>query len=279
MRAQVRYWLAPDRPAIEMIAADYDAQRFRPHWHSGYTVGVVTRNRQGFKCRDRAWEAGIGDVILVNAGETHDGYAIDGKGWSTRMAYLPVPVLRELMSTGELDSAFSPGFALCSVNDPNLYGLFVEWHTASDANDVLLAAETCSKFMTALEAYVEPGMIFADKDGLRFGPDGNSRLTLTDSAQVPPDVQSPMACSRTTSWRRIRSNFGLSRTPLLSQLRLMSAKKRLSEGAPIIDAALDCGFYDQSHLSREFVAAYGMTAGQFRKVQMKWQKDKYKKLG
>ena len=40
---------------------------------------------------------------------------------------------------------------------------------------------------------------------------------------------------------------------------LQRAKARLREGAPLAEAALDSGFYDQAHLTREFVRTYGFT--------------------
>ena len=47
-------------------------------------------------------------------------------------------------------------------------------------------------------------------------------------------------------------------------LAVHKAKARLREGAPVIEAALDGGFYDQAHLTREFVRTFGMTPGTFR---------------
>ena len=40
---------------------------------------------------------------------------------------------------------------------------------------------------------------------------------------------------------------------------LQRAKARLRAGTPLAEAALDSGFYDQAHLTREFVRTYGFT--------------------
>ena len=45
---------------------------------------------------------------------------------------------------------------------------------------------------------------------------------------------------------------------------LHRAKKLLRERAPVVEAALEAGFYDQAHLTREFVRTFGMTPGTFR---------------
>jgi AraC-like DNA-binding protein len=40
---------------------------------------------------------------------------------------------------------------------------------------------------------------------------------------------------------------------------IQKAKARLRDGAALADAAIDTGFYDQAHLTREFVRTYGFT--------------------
>jgi AraC-like DNA-binding protein len=47
-------------------------------------------------------------------------------------------------------------------------------------------------------------------------------------------------------------------------LAVRRAKARLREGAPLVEAALEGGFYDQAHLTREFVRTFGMTPATFR---------------
>ena len=45
---------------------------------------------------------------------------------------------------------------------------------------------------------------------------------------------------------------------------LQKAKALLRDGAPLAAAAVDTGFYDQAHLTREFVRTYGFTPKAFR---------------
>ena len=56
---------------------------------------------------------------------------------------------------------------------------------------------------------------------------------------------------------------GLTPHAYVTQLRLDVARRRLGQGVSIAAVAVDCGFYDQSALTRHFKRCYGLTPLQF----------------
>jgi AraC-like DNA-binding protein len=64
--------------------------------------------------------------------------------------------------------------------------------------------------------------------------------------------------------RAFRHETGTSLHNFHVLLALRKAKALLRNQAPIIEASLDAGFYDQAHLNREFVKTFGMTPAAFR---------------
>ena len=50
--------------------------------------------------------------------------------------------------------------------------------------------------------------------------------------------------------------------------RLDRARSLLRAGHSLVDAALACGFADQSHLTRQFRSAYGLTPGRWRAMHV-----------
>ncbi|MFH8836175.1 helix-turn-helix domain-containing protein [Streptomyces sp. NPDC017868] len=62
---------------------------------------------------------------------------------------------------------------------------------------------------------------------------------------------------------RFREQIGLTPKRLARVLRLNRAIRLLATGGGAAGVAADCGFYDQSHLSREFTAMTGMPPGRF----------------
>ncbi len=61
------------------------------------------------------------------------------------------------------------------------------------------------------------------------------------------------------------SNLGLPPHAYLIQRRLDLARKAIESGISLADAAIVSGFSDQSHMTRRFKAAFGVTPGQYQK--------------
>ena len=59
--------------------------------------------------------------------------------------------------------------------------------------------------------------------------------------------------------RDFRTLFGTSPYRYLIMRRLDQARKRILDGESLAGVAADCDFADQSHMTRHFKKAYGMT--------------------
>jgi transcriptional regulator GlxA family with amidase domain len=82
------------------------------------------------------------------------------------------------------------------------------------------------------------------------------RLTLKDLASV-----AELSVFRlVTVFRR---EMGISPYRYLSTVRVRKAQELMRNGVPPAIAAIEVGFFDQSHLCRHFRAICGMTPGQF----------------
>ena len=71
--------------------------------------------------------------------------------------------------------------------------------------------------------------------------------------------------SRSQLTRLFRARYGVSLQTYIRGRRVTLAQARLREAdAPLAQLALDCGFSDQSHLSRAFRDAVGVSPGRWR---------------
>ncbi|MGX1788537.1 helix-turn-helix domain-containing protein [Bosea sp. NPDC055332] len=67
-------------------------------------------------------------------------------------------------------------------------------------------------------------------------------------------------CRFVTVFRR---QVGLTPHRFVCRERVRYARALLADGVPAAQAALEAGFFDQSHLSRHFKSVYGMTPGRY----------------
>jgi len=94
-----------------------------------------------------------------------------------------------------------------------------------------------------------------------------AKALLSGRPSLHTDVEAiALACAVSAGHlaRAFRRETGTSLHNFHVLLALHKAKALLREQAPIIEAALDAGFYDQAHLNREFVKTFGMTPAAFR---------------
>ena len=66
--------------------------------------------------------------------------------------------------------------------------------------------------------------------------------------------------------RDFRKVLGLTPAAFIRDRRLRRANVLIQNGSDLADAAFAAGFSDQSHLSRTFRAAHGMSPGMFRRA-------------
>jgi AraC-like DNA-binding protein len=67
-------------------------------------------------------------------------------------------------------------------------------------------------------------------------------------------------CRFVTVFRR---QVGLTPHRFVCRQRVRYARALLADGVPAAQAALEAGFFDQSHLSRHFKSVYGVTPGRY----------------
>jgi AraC-like DNA-binding protein len=95
-----------------------------------------------------------------------------------------------------------------------------------------------------------------------------SRLERTRGSVPAATLAAEVGWSRRHLAATLHEHAGLPPKSLARVLRFEHAAARLRRpgDATLADLALDCGFYDQAHLNRDFRKFAGMTPAQYREV-------------
>lgn len=267
---RARYWRAARYGGLECLAARFGSHRYAPHTHDTYVVGAIVSGCETFVVRGVRRYARAGDVCFVHPGEVHDGEP-HGGSYAYRMSYPPAELLRDV--AGELTgraSAATPFFPEPIVRDPAAAALFVAAHRGLALSDALYGDE---RFVAVLAAMLsrharlgEPGPV-----GTEAGPVARAQDYLDGHYGEDVDLATlagVAGVSRFHLIRAFRKETGLTPHAWLTDRRVRAARGLLAAGRTPGEAAADCGFADQSHLTRAFKARVGVTPGRFRAAHL-----------
>jgi AraC-like DNA-binding protein len=254
--------IAPSSPGIERIEASFAGHGFDPHRHDTYAIGFTLEGVQSFRYRGTVEHSLPGQVFVLHPDEVHDGRAGTSAGFHYKILYIEpgaiaealgdgrsLPFVRETVSTDRrLAAAIVPALA-------DLEGSLEELHRDQivlDLADALAAADP-SIARRALSA-PHRRAVAAVRDFL----DENSRRAVTSE-----EIEGVAGISRYAMSRHFRACLGTSPYRYLVMRRLDRARALIRRGVPLADTAAACGFADQSHMTRHFKKAYGLSPGRW----------------
>ena len=261
-----RYWVAADVGGIELLHARFRRHSFLPHTHDDFTLGVIRGGALGFDHERGAAVAWPGCLSLVNPGELHTGFGAAASGWRYRNFFLPAALMRRLVAElGHGDR--TPFFPRTVIQDAELAGSLLSLHRLLEHSEDTLERE--SAVVATLTSLIVRHAV-ADRPPPPAGeePRAVRRLVeLIEDRYAEKLTLEQMAretdLSRFQLLRLFRRRTGLTPHAYLLQVRVERAKRRLAEGHAIAEVAVDCGFFDQSHLTQRFKRITGVTPGTF----------------
>jgi AraC-like DNA-binding protein len=238
---------------------------FPRHVHRQFGIGVIEEGAQRSASGRGQVEAGPGDVITVNPGEVHDGVPIGDAGRRWRILYIDPALVRtaslDLSDGRNGDYAFtfpvSPSTAVAS----RVRRLFAATTSATGATGSGIAAEEALLDLLACAGEVSLAPAPAD-----LGPLKHARERIEDDPQAQASLAELSASCGMSRFHFLRSfsrAVGLTPHAYAIQCRVDRARALIAEGSSLADAAAGAGFADQSHLTRMFVARYGLTPGAY----------------
>ncbi|WP_201026377.1 AraC family transcriptional regulator [Paramesorhizobium deserti] len=258
--------LAPPEEGLERLEAFFEGHAYDPHRHDTYAIGYTLSGVQSFDYRGTKVDSTAGKVIVIHPDEVHNGRSGVETGFRYRMLYIEpfmirdalgeragsLPFVRDVVADDlRLLAALRPAF---EALDNGLEGLEMDQIVVAIA-DALLARDPSaakrSKSAISVKA-VERARHFLNENFGRTVASGQ--------------LEEITGLDRYSLARHFRQQLGTSPYRYLTMRRLDQAKRSMREGASLADAAFSSGFADQSHMTRQFKQAFGMTPGRWRAV-------------
>lgn len=240
---------------LERLQAFFRGQAFSPHRHDRYAIGVTLHGVQTFRYRGERRQCLPGEGHILHPDETHDGGAGDDHGFGYRIIYIDPVLIQEALGGRPLPFVAEPVVKRRDIA-PLMACLseFDEPVADLDRLDIALLVSTV----------LEQHAASAPRRRVPFHLAALSRVRnlIMDDLKVLHSVEDFEAMSGLDRWtvaRQFRAAFGTSPTRFRTMRQLDLARRSMERGTPLCDVALEAGFADQSHMSRTFKRAYGLT--------------------
>lgn len=266
---RTRFWESSALTGVELLQARFIKQRFTPHVHEGFVFTVIEGGAQRFRHRGADHLAPIGSMVLINPDEVHTGSAAHEQGWFYR-AFYPAPtqvsgVLEEL----GLAQRGLPSFAASVLQDVPLHQAFARLHRVLDSDASALQQQTLWRETLLMLFQRHAGVTQAPLPGQEPRAVTLAKELLAARLGEPPSLEALAAAVNLSPFhfaRVFRRATGLPPHAWLQQRRLEQARALLRDGCAPLSVALQLGFADQSHLTRQFKQVYGVAPGEYRKA-------------
>ncbi len=252
-------WIRPGAgaPGLERAEAFFSERAFDLHRHDTYAVGITCSGVQAFRYRGAQRIALPGQLHVLHPDELHDGGPATEEGFRYRIVYVEPDLIRRA-----LDDAPLP-----FVDDP------VQSATPAASEIVRLLTDIDEPISDLGSAEIAASV--ADVLQALAGPTGSSEPIALRAVELVRDhlaahanEQTPAAeleriagLDRFAIARHFRRAFGTSPDRYRTMRRLDLARAAIARGVPLVRAAAEAGFSDQSHLTRQFKQAFGITPG------------------
>ncbi|MBV8836793.1 MAG: AraC family transcriptional regulator [Alphaproteobacteria bacterium] len=243
-------------PGIERLEARFGREGFALHRHDTYAIGVTMSGIQSFRYRGAQRYCRPRQCHILHPDEPHDGSSATASGFGYRILYVDPSLVQQALGGRPLPFVADPVAAIPAAHAR----LLLRAWDIDDALDDVDHAELVVGIADALRTLSSNSQEPPRPLPLR------ALQRVRDAIMAEPARRYAAGCledvaglDRWTLARDFRAAYGTSPRAFRTMRQLDRARHLITAGRSLAEAAVAAGFCDQSHMSRMFKRAYGLT--------------------
>lgn len=259
-----KIWRSDTFKGVELLCARYSKFEFSKHWHDELAIGMIEEGAEGLYYRGQNLVIPKKHIVAINPGEVHTGFSGSKDGWQYRMFYFNLAELASQFSQRGLP--IDPIIDSPKIYDEALFDSLRQLHISLEEPAFLLSKE--SLFVLALDKlFTQYGSAKEQVyQGISKAASYRARDYIHDNFDANPslaELEAVTDCSKFQLIKHFKTLFGITPHQYLILIKVQKAKGLLANGASCVEASLACGFYDQSHFTRNFKKAFGTSPSNY----------------
>lgn len=253
----VKFTRPPGAPGVELVSAVYDHRVFPSHSHAEYVVGVIEHGAESLVVGRTRHFADAGTTLLLHPDEAHANASVPPTPLAYHVAYIDRATILDCLSAG-------PAFDRPVRRDPWLYKRVLSAHsTMTRSTDALVSQQALAALLAALASTGSERL-----ERATCAPGVARAKTFIDAHFAAnfslAELAAECGLSRFHLLRIFKNATGLTPVAYRTQRRIEKARSLMRTRRSIAEIALEVGFADQSHLTRNFQRLVGVSPSQYR---------------
>ncbi|GAA0360427.1 AraC family transcriptional regulator [Bowmanella denitrificans] len=235
---------------------------FTPHSHDYYTLALTLKGVQSFNYRGARQQSLPGEAVILHPDELHDGKTVTEEGFIYRSISIDPYQMQQCLGGTPLP--------------------FIEGGISRDTLLLQTLHRGLADLTRPLEKLEHQDIVFDLSQALRQASGQREKASPVDCQATfrareyilenwqynlkLEELEQVSGQDRFKLSRDFRKLLGTSPYRFVIQRRLEKSLTMLQQGRSLAETAQDCAFADQSHFTRQFRQAFGMTPRQWQKA-------------
>lgn len=248
---------------LELKEAVFQKHTFPEHYHDAYSIGIIENGIERLSFDNKQVLAHANTVIVINPYDIHANSFFDNDSWRYRTMYISEDVMMYVQRVTGLLVNKPAWFPKALIDDNYLYRLILKLHSHSSVTfDVQL--RNVLAYLIRHYASIRPE-IYSHKNSNTIH-DAASFIQANFTGKMALDsLAARYNMDKYKFIRAFRQHTGLTPNSYLLLHRINHSKKLIARDMPIVEVALESGFYDQSHFTHYFKKYIGIAPLNYKK--------------
>ena len=246
---------------IELKSATFIDKIFPIHFHQSWSLAYIEMGCENISFNEFDFFLNKNALILIPPFSLHKNWGNKNNAWTYQALYINNDVIKNIAKKINVDYAHLADFpyyiSYCNdfnINEKSIFKLLENLFLDTLKADKLSSFNKCSS---------EPFDEILNYLNLNF----NEPISLES-------LQEKFKINKYKLQKSFKKKIGLSPLEYQTSIRIENSKQLFYSDAPLVDIALESGFFDQSHFSHSFKKYVGVSPGNYKKncnILQDWQ--------
>lgn len=238
---------------IELKSATFIDKKFPFHFHQSWSLAYIEYGSENIAFSDTNFLVSKNALQLIPPYSIHKNWSNKNNTWAYKALYISDDVIKNISKKINIDYSHLASFPYFITYRNNEFDI-TETSIFNIIENLFLDTLNDVKPSNLKKNINEPF-----DDILNY-------LSLNYNQSISLEIlQKEFKVNKFSLQKSFKKNIGLTPLEYLTAIRIENSKKLFYTDAPLVEIALDSGFYDQSHFTHSFKKYVGVTPGNYKK--------------